>query len=113
MEEDLQSSRDHCNLLESQLAMANDKVGDVEHSKSLVERISSERLTEITHLHKQMEEERVRDGLVSELKDQVSSLENQLAALQDKVLCTSMFSLKGSSKYLVMSTVTILMEGLL
>ena len=74
--------------------MANDKVYDTEHSKSVVESVSSERLNEITHLHKQLEEERVRDGLVNELKEQVASLENQLASLQDKVLCTCvLFSL--------------------
>ena len=85
LEEDLRSSHTHSDLLESQLAKANENLEDMERTKVILEGVGSERLSEITQLHRQLEEERVNEGLVRELGEQIASLEKQLTNLQSKV----------------------------
>ena len=47
--------------------------------------MGAERLAQITQLQQRVEEQRVRDGLIAELRKEVDSLEGQLTRLQDEV----------------------------
>ena len=87
MEKDLSDAHDHINMLESQLATANDRLLEMEHSKAVVESASSERLAEITELQRRLEGNKVKEELVGELNGQIASLERQLVQLQEEVQC--------------------------
>ncbi len=85
LETDLASSHAHEDLLTSQLEAATETLEDNKLSKTLLEKVGSERLSEITVLQRQLEEERVKEGMVRELGEQITCLESQLTGLQGKV----------------------------
>lgn len=71
--------------MEAELAADEEKQLSLEQSKAILESVGAERLSEITELQSQLEEMRVRDGLVRELKEQLASLEEQLRRLEEEV----------------------------
>ncbi len=85
LESDLQESQSEVEDLHSQLVTANESLVDLHNGRGLLEEVSKERLDEITSLTRQLEEERVKGGLVKELGEQIASLEDQLHDLQNKV----------------------------
>ncbi len=85
LETDLISSHANEDLLTSQLEAATETLEDNERSKTLLEEVGVERLGDITVLQRQLEEERVKEGMVRELGEQISCLERQLTGLQGKV----------------------------
>ena len=84
-EAELASAHEHCNALETQLANTQDQLLDLERSKGVVDSVSTERLSQITLLQQQLEEGRVRDGLIGELRQQINTLEGRLSRLQTEV----------------------------
>jgi len=84
-EKELAASREHCGMLEAQLATAQDTVLDLERSKEVSESTSSERLAQITQLQRRLDEQRVHEGLVRELRERVQTLEEQLTRLRSEV----------------------------
>ena len=81
----LSTSREKVAGLEEQLASAEEKQLSMEQSKELLERVGAERLAAITALQSEVEGGRAREGLVGELKEQLSSLEQLLHSLQEEV----------------------------
>ncbi len=79
------AAHEHSAGLEAQLASAQDQLLALERSKGILDTATSEHLSEITRLQRLVEEARVRDGLVGELREQVDSLEQRLTRLQSKV----------------------------
>ena len=113
IEKELSDAHSHINMVESQLATANDRLLELEQSKAVVEAASSERLAEITELQRRLEGNELKEDLVGELNGQIDSLEKQLTQLQEEVrkrgcggegererLCICMFfSRLGSSTF--------------
>ena len=58
---------------------------DLERSKGVSESTSTERLAQITQLQRRVDEQRVHEGLVRELRERVRSLEEQLTRLRSEV----------------------------
>ncbi len=85
LEGELAFAREHSAALEAQLASTQDQVLDLERSKGIIESASAERLSQLTQLQRRVEEGRVREGLVGELREQVNSLEQRLTRLQSEV----------------------------
>ena len=85
IEKELSDAHGHINMLESQLAMTNDKLLEMDHSKAVVESVSSERLAEITELQRRLEGNEVKEDLIGELRGQIVSLERQGVQLQEEV----------------------------
>lgn len=81
------SANEHGAALEAQLASTQDQVLDLERSKGIADAVGTERLAQISQLQRRVEEGKVREGLVSELREQVNSLEQRLTRLQNEV-CT-------------------------
>ena len=67
------------------MAAAEEKQLSLEQSKTILESVGAERLSDITELQSQLEEMRVRDSLVRELKEQLACLEEQLHRLEEEV----------------------------
>ena len=85
IEKELSEAHHHINMVESQLATANDRLLELEQSKAVVEAASSERLSEITELQRRLEGNEMKENLVGELNGQVASLEKQLTTVQEEV----------------------------
>ena len=96
MEQELQDAHDHINMVESQLATANDRLIEMEQSKAVSESVSSERLSEITELQRKLEGSEVKEGLVGEMNGQISALERQVVKLQGEVSMMCVLSLSLS-----------------
>ncbi len=85
LEGELASSHAHTHTLTAQLASLTESLEDIKQAKRLLEGVDEDRLGDITALQRQLDEERLREGLVGELGEQIASLESQLTGLQNKV----------------------------
>lgn len=108
LESDLATSHTQCSSLESQLTASNEAIEDLHRSRAALEGVGVERLSEITQLTRQLEEERVREGMVRELGEQIDALEEQLSKLQENVSCHQIQHLNIYEKYLVSAEIKFL-----
>ena len=85
VERELGATQDHAHSLEARLASTQDQLLEAERSRGVAEGASSKRLGVISELQQRLEEASVREGLVAELREQITSLQEQLNQLQTEV----------------------------
>ena len=71
--------------VKGQLSVADDHIAQHERSKAILEQAGAERLKEIQTLTRELEELKMRTELVSELRERVQQLEEELAIRQGEV----------------------------
>ena len=84
-ERELGATQDHAHSLEARLASTQDQLLEAERSREVAEGAGSKRLGVISELQQRLEEAGTREGLVGELQEQVTFLQEQLDQLQTEV----------------------------
>ena len=85
VQRELGATQDHAHSLETRLASTQDQLLEVERSREVAEGAGNKRLGVISELQWRLEEAGTREGLVAELQEQVTALQEQLDQLQSEV----------------------------